>query len=57
MNLFIRIANHNEIKPEEYQTIRDTVNSLQNTLNVDMNDIIAKTRRRVNDTWNMDSSA
>lgn len=57
MNLFIRIANHNEIKPEEYQTIRDTVNSLQNTLNVDMNDIIAKTRRRVNDMWNMDSSA
>ena len=57
MNLFIRIANHNEIKPEEYQTIRDTVNSLQNTLNVDMNDIINKTRRRVNDMWNMDSSA
>ena len=56
MNLFIRIANHNEIKPEEYQTIRDTVNSLQNTLNVDMNDIIAKTRRRVNDMWNTDTS-
>lgn len=56
MNLFIRIANHNEIKPEEYQTIRDAVNSLQNTLNVDMNDIIAKTRRRVNDMWNSDSS-
>lgn len=56
MNLFIRIANHNEIKPEEYQTIRDTVNSLQNTLNVDMNDIINKTRRRVNDMWNSDSS-
>ena len=52
MNLFIRIANHNEIKPEEYKTIRDTVNSLQNTLNVDMNDIIAKTKRRVNDMWN-----
>lgn len=57
MNLFIRIANHNEIRPEEYQTIRDAVNSLQNTLNVDMNDIIAKTRRRVNDMWNTDSSA
>lgn len=56
MNLFIRIANHNEIKPEEYQTIRDTVNSLPITLNVDMNDIIAKTRRRVNDMWNSDSS-
>ena len=56
MNLFIRIANHNEIKPEEYQTIRDTVNSLQNTLNVDMNDIINKTRRRVNDMWNTDTS-
>lgn len=55
MNLFIRIANHNEIKPEEYQTIRDTVNSLPITLNVDMNDIIAKTRRRVNDMWNTDS--
>ena len=57
MNLFIRIANHNEIKPEEYQTIRDTVNSLPITLNVDMNDIINKTRRRVNDMWNMDSNA
>ena len=56
MNLFIRIANHNEIKPEEYQTIRETVNSLQNTLNVDMNDIISKTRRRVNDMWNSDSN-
>ena len=56
MNLFIRIANHNEIKPEEYQTIRDTVNSLPITLNVDMNDIINKTRRRVNDMWNSDSS-
>lgn len=56
MNLFIRIANHNEIKPEEYQTIRDTVNSLPITLNVDMNDIINKTRRRVNDMWNTDTS-